>query len=130
MAEFLLYEILNQPRGKENPNYLTGECVSQLQQYFNGKRKIFNLPLEFSGTGFQKLVWAELLTIPHGKTRSYSEIAGQIDSGPRAVGSANRLNKLPIIVPCHRVIGIDGKLVGYALGLDRKLWLLKHEQGL
>ena len=102
----------------------------QLLGYFAGERDCFELPLDFAGTEFQQKVWQALLTIPFGETRSYSQIAQQIGSpkAVRAVGAANGRNPIAIVVPCHRVIGADGKLTGYAGGLDRKIWLLQHEQ--
>jgi methylated-DNA-[protein]-cysteine S-methyltransferase len=112
----------------ENPPCLR-ECVSQLNDYFNGKRKFFNLDLDIEGTEFQKKVWNELLKIPFGKTVSYNDIAKKLGDkeAVRAVGHANGKNPVAIIIPCHRVIGSDGKLVGYAGGLWRKKWLLNFE---
>jgi methylated-DNA-[protein]-cysteine S-methyltransferase len=112
----------------ENPPCLR-ECVSQMNDYFNGKRKTFELKLNIEGTDFQKKVWNELLKIPFGKTVSYNDIAKKLGDkeAVRAVGYANRKNPLAIIIPCHRVIGSDGKLVGYAGGLWRKRWLLNFE---
>jgi len=112
----------------ENPPCLR-ECVSQLNDYFNGKRKSFNLELDVEGTEFQKKVWNELLKIPYGKTVSYNDIAKKLGDkeAVRAVGHANGKNPVAIIIPCHRVIGSDGKLVGYAGGLWRKKWLLNFE---
>lgn len=104
----------------------------QLEEYFQGTRKIFDLPLSPFGTQFQQKVWNALCTIPYGQTRSYKEIASQIQNpkGCRAVGMANNRNPIMIIIPCHRVIGSDGSLVGYASGLDIKEWLLAHEKSL
>lgn len=104
---------------------------SQLTEYFQGTRRIFDLPLNPSGTPFQKKVWQALCQIPYGETRSYKEIALQIDNpkGFRAVGLANNRNPIMLIIPCHRVIGSDGALVGYAGGLHIKEWLLEHEKG-
>lgn len=101
----------------------------QLKEYFEGTRTEFDLKLDPDGTGFQKKVWQKLLQVPYGKTKSYSEIALELGSvlNTRAVGTANGKNPLSIIVPCHRIIGHDGKLVGYAGGLERKRWLLLHE---
>jgi methylated-DNA-[protein]-cysteine S-methyltransferase len=112
----------------ENPPCLR-ECVSQLNDYFNGKRKSFNLLLDVDGTEFQKKVWNELMNIPFGKTVSYNDIAKKLGDkeAVRAVGHANGKNPVAIIIPCHRVIGSDGKLVGYAGGLWRKKWLLNFE---
>ncbi len=105
-------------------------CLSQLDQYFYGKLKTFSLPLDLQGTDFQKKVWGVLLNIPYGTTRSYGDIAKKIDhkNASRAVGNANNKNKIAIIIPCHRVIGSDGSLTGYASGLWRKEWLLAHER--
>ena len=108
---------------------LTHRCKQQLSEYFEGKRKIFDLPLDPAGTDFQKSVWACLLTIPFGQTVSYRDIAERINKpkSVRAVGAANGKNQIGLIVPCHRVIGSDLTLTGYAGGLERKAWLLKHE---
>lgn len=106
------------------------DCIRQLDEYFKGKRITFDLPLIISGTDFQKKVWNELKKIPFGKTASYKEIAlkaGNIKA-VRAIGNANNKNKIAVIIPCHRVIGSDGKLSGYAGGVKRKKWLLEHER--
>ncbi len=105
------------------------DCVHQLQDYFEGNRKQFSLQLNPQGTAFQKRVWDALLTIPHGKTLSYLQLSQQLGGvkAIRAVANANGKNPLWIIVPCHRVIGSDGSLTGYAGGLSRKQWLLEHE---
>lgn len=104
-------------------------CVEQLIQYFNGQRRVFELPLNQPGTAFQQGVWNELIAIPYGKTISYMELA--IKTGDtkatRAVANANGKNNIAIIVPCHRVIGSNKDLVGYAGGLWRKKWLLELE---
>jgi methylated-DNA-[protein]-cysteine S-methyltransferase len=107
------------------------DATEQLDQYFAGQRTEFDLKLDMRGTEFQKNVWNALLTIPYGETRSYGEIAKQIGrpDRARAVGAANGSNPVSIIVPCHRVIGADGRLVGYGGGLDRKRFLLDHESG-
>ncbi|TDE04930.1 methylated-DNA--[protein]-cysteine S-methyltransferase [Flavobacterium hiemivividum] len=105
------------------------ECVNQLDSYFAGKRSDFSIVLNPKGTEFQQKVWKGLLQIPFGKTRSYleqSKILGDVKA-IRAVASANGKNPLWIVVPCHRVIGADGSLTGYAGGLWRKKWLLEHE---
>ncbi len=114
----------------EKPNAITRRCKKQLQEYFAGKRKKFELPLELEGTEFQKKVWKALMKIPYGKTASYGEIAGKINNkkAVRAVGGANNKNKIAIVIPCHRVIGADGSLTGYAGGLNIKQWLLNHEK--
>ena len=105
------------------------ESVSQLNKYFNGKRTNFTFKLNPSGTEFQQKVWKGLLEIPFGKTISYLELSKKLGDvkAIRAVASANGKNPLWIVVPCHRVIGTDGSLTGYAGGLWRKKWLLEHE---
>lgn len=105
------------------------EAVSQLADYFDGKRKDFNFKLNPKGTDFQQKVWQELLNIPFGKTISYLDLSKKLGDvkAIRAVASANGKNPLWIVVPCHRVIGTDGSLTGYAGGLWRKKWLLEHE---
>ena len=102
---------------------------AQLSSYFAGERRAFDLPLDPGGTPFQRRVWDELRRIPHGSTVSYAELARAVGSprGPRAVGAANGRNPLPVVVPCHRVVGTDGRLTGYAGGLAAKAWLLRHE---
>jgi methylated-DNA-[protein]-cysteine S-methyltransferase len=104
-------------------------AVRQFDEYFAGKRKIFDVPIKQTGTDFQQKVWSELIKIPFGKTISYLQLAQRLGDvkSIRAAASANGRNKLSIIVPCHRVIGADGKLVGYGGGLPRKKWLLDHE---
>jgi len=101
----------------------------QLIEYFSGQRKVFDIPLDFEGTDFQKKVWSALLTIPYGETRSYKQIAQQLgnEKAVRAVGAANGKNPISIIAPCHRVIGSGGALVGFAGGLDKKEILLRLE---
>ncbi len=105
------------------------DCVLQLDEYFNGKRKQFDLKLNPQGTDFQKRVWNELLLVPFGKTRTYLEQAKQLGDvkAIRAVASANGKNPIWIIISCHRIIGSDGSLTGYAGGIWRKKWLLEHE---
>ena len=105
------------------------EAYQQIQDYFNGERRDFTFKLNPSGTEFQKKVWQGLLEIPFGKTMSYQELSIQLGDvkAIRAVASANGKNPLWIVVPCHRVIGTDGSLTGYAGGLWRKKWLLDHE---
>ncbi len=104
-------------------------CVEQLIQYFNGERRIFDLPLNQTGTAFQQDVWSLLTQIPFGKTISYLDLARQTGDtkATRAVANANGKNNIAIIVPCHRVIGSTGELTGYAGGLWRKKWLLELE---
>lgn len=106
------------------------ETQKQLHEYFSGQRQVFELPLDFEGTEFQQKVWQALLTIPFGETRSYKQIAEQIGNvkAVRAVGAANGKNPISIIAPCHRVVGANGKLVGFAGGLENKDILLKIEK--
>ncbi|WP_397364284.1 methylated-DNA--[protein]-cysteine S-methyltransferase [Olleya sp. R77988] len=105
------------------------DCVIQLNEYFEGKREQFSLKLNPQGTIFQKHVWEELQNIPYGKTTSYLSLSKKLGDvkAIRAVANANGKNPLWIIIPCHRVIGSDGSLTGYASGLHRKQWLLEHE---
>jgi len=105
-------------------------CRLELDEYFSGSLKNFTVPLDITGTEFQKLVWMTLCTISYGETVSYLNVAEMIGdkNSVRAVGLANNKNSIPIIIPCHRVVGKDGKLVGYAGGLWRKHWLLNHEK--
>lgn len=105
------------------------DAVYQLNEYFEGARTEFNLTLNPVGTKFQKKVWVELQNIPYGKSKSYLELAKALGdpNATRAAASANARNPLWIVVPCHRVIGTDGSLTGYAGGLHRKQWLLNHE---
>ena len=113
----------------ESPTPATQQCIEELDEYFYKGRKFFSVELDLRGTDFQKKIWNALLNIPFGKTVSYSDLAmatGDLKS-VRAVGLANGQNPIPIIVPCHRVIGKDGNLVGYGGGLDKKEWLLRHE---
>ena len=108
---------------------LLREACDQLQDYFDGKRMSFNLPLAPEGSAFQKRVWAALCAIPPGETRSYADIARAISSAPRAVGGANGANPIPLFIPCHRVIAADGSLGGYSGGDGpaTKRYLLDHE---
>lgn len=130
---FFEYEIENI---KKSSNYIIKEttlikkATSQLFEYLNGKRRDFNLPLLKEGTDFQISVWNELLKIPYGETRSYKDIAIAINNekAVRAVGMANNRNKIPIFIPCHRVIGSNKKLVGYGGGLEIKEFLLNLEK--
>lgn len=114
---------------RETPSVLV-ECYNQLDEYFKGNRHEFTFPYQFKGTDFQKTVWNALIKIPFAETESYRGIAVSIgnEKAIRAVGSANGRNKLSIVIPCHRVIGSNGKLTGYAGGLWRKEWLLQHER--
>lgn len=118
----------NQPISTIIPDSLS-TCVAQLSEYFDGKREDFDLKLNPQGTEFQRKVWEILLEIPFSKTRSYleqSKVFGDVKA-IRAVASANGKNPIAIIIPCHRVIGSDGSLIGYAGGKWRKQWLLNHE---
>ncbi|MBC9915053.1 methylated-DNA--[protein]-cysteine S-methyltransferase [Chitinophaga varians] len=112
------------------PPHLLLECAQQLHEYFAGDRKVFELPIQQPGTDFQQTVWEQLTRIPFGQTISYLQLAHRIGNPKsiRAVGTTNGKNQLAIIVPCHRVIGANGMLVGYAGGLWRKRWLLEHER--
>lgn len=111
------------------PDKLFDECSIQLTEYFEGKRKKFSLPLSFAGTTFQQRVWRQLSEIPFGKTWSYLDMAIKLGDPKciRAAASANGKNPFSIVIPCHRVIGKNGSLTGYAGGLWRKKWLLDHE---
>jgi len=104
--------------------------LSQLDEYFCGKRKSFDLPLNINTTPFRRKVFGSLLNIQYGETASYKQIAEKINNprAVRAIGGANNKNPIAIIIPCHRVIGADGSLVGYSGGIERKIWLLRHEQ--
>ena len=114
---------------EQNPNAVTELAVKELLEYFNGERKSFTVRCSFGGTPFQNKVWSALCDIPYGETASYSDIAKNVGSpnACRAVGSANNKNPVPIIVPCHRVIGKNGALVGYAGGIEIKKKLLQIE---
>jgi len=105
------------------------QAVEQLIEYFHGQRRFFELPISQQGTGFQQKVWSELMNIPFGKTISYLELSRRLGDPKviRAAAAANGRNNVAIIVPCHRVIGSNNQLVGYAGGLPRKKWLLQHE---
>jgi O-6-methylguanine DNA methyltransferase len=110
----------------------TAPAIQELQEYFEGKRRAFTVPLDLRGTEFQKKCWNALLKIPYGETRSYAQIARSVDcpQGFRAVGMANHDNPVPIIVPCHRVLASDGSLGGYGGGLEVKRQLLELEGAL
>ncbi|WP_156295297.1 methylated-DNA--[protein]-cysteine S-methyltransferase [Jeotgalibaca dankookensis] len=112
---------------KETP--LLRVAKQQLSEYFAGQRTVFDLPIKTAGTAFQQQVWQALKAIPYGETRSYKEIAAAIDNpkAVRAVGGANNKNPISIVIPCHRVIGSSGQLVGYGGGLDAKVFLLALE---
>jgi methylated-DNA-[protein]-cysteine S-methyltransferase len=106
------------------------KSVRQLEEYFNGKRNTFDLELSPEGTDFQQKIWKLVASVPYGETTTYLDIAIRSGSekNTRAVGFANGKNPIPVIIPCHRIIGSNGKLTGYAGGLERKKWLLLHEQ--
>jgi methylated-DNA-[protein]-cysteine S-methyltransferase len=106
------------------------EAIKQFDEYFRGTRKDFNIKCEVQGTEFQKKAWKALMEIPYGETRSYKQQAIQIgnEKATRAIGNANSKNLISIIIPCHRVIGSNNSLTGYAGGLNRKKWLLEHEK--
>ena len=116
------------PNSKQPP--LIKKITKQLDEYFSKKRTIFDIPIHYNGTPFQNKVWEELLKIPYGNTLSYGDITKKLGKPPltsRAIGTANSKNKIAIIIPCHRVIRSNGKLSGYAGGIDKKIWLLNHE---
>ncbi len=121
---------VEEPDAENSRNEVLKETEKQLKEYFEGRRSGFDLPLKPEGTEFQQRVWQALLKIPFGETASYKNIAEMIGKpkAMRAVGLANGRNPIPIIIPCHRVIGADGKLIGYSSGLWRKEWLLNHEK--
>lgn len=118
--------------GVEQETALIKEAYQQLSEYLKGERKEFDLPLNPKGTDFQKRVWRALCDIPYGEMRSYKQIAKAVGNSKavRAVGMANNRNPITIVVPCHRVIGADGKLVGYGGGLEMKEFLLRLEKSL
>lgn len=111
---------------------ITDLAARQLTEYFNGSRVSFDLPIAPAGTAFQQQVWRALLSVPYGHTACYGDIARQINNskGVRAVGLANSRNPIAIIIPCHRIIGANGTLTGYAGGLDKKEWLLRLEKAI
>ena len=118
------------PAGVSCDDSVNRETVQQLSEYFEGKRTRFDIPLDVEGTAFQKAVWSELLRIPYGETRSYGDIAEAIGrpGAARAVGMANHDNPIAVVIPCHRVVGKDGSLTGYAGGLHLKAQLLSIER--
>ena len=120
---------LKDSKQEEFPSPIIEQCKSELDEYFSGHRKFFSFEMDLRGTAFQIKVWNELLNIPFGKTISYEELAIRIGNikSIRAVGLANGQNPIAIVVPCHRVIGKSGELIGYGGGLDKKIWLLEHE---
>ena len=140
MFEFPIEKRITEHRKKFNesftevsspPNDILASLKTQINEYFDGHRKSFDLPIDLIGTDFQCSVWKALMTIPFGKTMSYLELAKSMGNaeGVRAVASANGQNRLPILIPCHRVIASDGKLTGYSGGISRKETLLSLESG-
>jgi methylated-DNA-[protein]-cysteine S-methyltransferase len=119
----------NSPDMEESTSPVLEQAIKQLDEYFAGNRKVFDFPVKQSGTIFQQTVWTELINIGYGETISYGQQSERMKSplAIRAIAAANGQNNLWIVVPCHRVIGADGKLTGYAGGLWRKKWLLEHE---
>lgn len=117
------------PAGTEKPSALLKRAARQLDDYFDGKRRTFDLPLKPAGTAFQRKVWGRLAAIPRGRAETYGAIAKQLKSGARAVGTACGANPIPILIPCHRVLGAGGRLGGYSGegGVATKRWLLEHE---
>lgn len=130
-AIFSAMFVENEKKVTEKP-ILLKEAIKQFDEYFRGIRKDFDIRYEVQGTEFQKRVWMGLTEIPYGETLSYKEMAIIIgnEKATRAVGNANSKNVIGIIIPCHRVIGSDKSLIGYAGGLNRKQWLLEHEKGI
>lgn len=112
------------------PNEITDRCVKQLEEYFSGERREFDIPVNAKGSEFQVRVWEELMKIPFGQQLTYLQLAEKLGDRnlSRAVAAANSKNRISIMVPCHRVLGRGGKLTGYAAGLWRKDWLIKHER--
>ena len=127
--KIIVLGFLRKAKQKEILTPLIEQCISELEEYFLGKRKSFSFAMDLRGSDFQVSVWNELLNIPFGKTISYEELAIRVGDikMTRAVGLANGQNPIAIVVPCHRVIGKSGDLTGYGGGLDRKIWLLEHE---
>ena len=123
-------QFINKKYGTEKETLLIKKTKKELMEYFDGKRKIFDIPIKLNGTDFQVKVWKELLKVPYGKTCTYLDIAKKIENpnASRAVGMANNKNKIQIIIPCHRVIGSNKKLIGYAGGIKVKEKLLKLEK--
>jgi methylated-DNA-[protein]-cysteine S-methyltransferase len=117
------------PRQTQGVDPVLEQAHRQLDDYFLGRRRAFDLPLSYAGTAFQNRVWAALQTIPYGTTLSYVELAYQINQpkAARAVGAANGKNPLCLVIPCHRVVAANGNLGGYSGGIEAKQWLLSHE---
>jgi methylated-DNA-[protein]-cysteine S-methyltransferase len=128
--QFLVTTDIERRGNAEHGNAITALAIEQLSEYFAGERHIFALPLAPQGTEFQHKIWTALQTIEFGVSCSYGDIAKHIHqpTAARAVGMANSKNPIAIVIPCHRVIGKNGTLTGYAGGLDKKSWLLQHEQ--
>jgi methylated-DNA-[protein]-cysteine S-methyltransferase len=128
--QFLVTTDIERSGNAEHGNAITALAIEQLSEYFAGERHIFALPLAPQGTEFQHKIWTALQTIEFGVSCSYGDIAKHIHqpTAARAVGMANSKNPIAIVIPCHRVIGKNGTLTGYAGGLDKKSWLLQHEQ--
>ncbi len=122
-------KFVNEPAAETHSCDLIKRCINQLNDYFAHKLFQFTLPFDLAGTAFQQSVWNKLATLSYGVTSSYSDIANSLQKPKalRAVGSANSKNPVAILLPCHRVIGSNGHLTGYAWGVDRKRWLLEHE---
>ncbi|MHA1185956.1 MAG: methylated-DNA--[protein]-cysteine S-methyltransferase [Candidatus Heimdallarchaeota archaeon] len=127
--EILACNFVEQEKSSTTKPTILLESLKQLKEYFNGNRVKFDLKLRLNGTVFQNVVWKALQTVPYGKTISYKELAKKIEheTANRAVGSANGQNPISIIIPCHRIIGSDGKLRGYGAGIEKKKWLLEFE---
>ncbi len=131
-----IYSILFSEEGNQDTRLDDGvpkvliDCYEQLDEYFKGNRRDFTFPYIMEGTDFQKAVWTELKEISYGKTLTYKELAKSVgkEKAVQAVGNANGKNRLSIVIPCHRIVGSDGKLTGYSGGLRRKEWLLQHEK--
>lgn len=122
-------QFVENPTEIEQKNEISESVILQLQEYFDGKRQEFDLPLKPFGTDFQKEVWKELLKIEFGQLSNYKSIAISLGdpNKNRAVGNANGANPIPIIIPCHRVIGSNNNMIGYSGGIDKKRWLIEHE---
>jgi methylated-DNA-[protein]-cysteine S-methyltransferase len=128
-SEILSVEFVEHHRTEYQSHTTVREGVRQIDEYMRGQRREFDLFLGLYGTDFQVKVWRQVLTVPYGQVATYQEIADAIGNprAVRAVGAANGRNPLPLVVPCHRIVGRDGRLVGYGGGLWRKEWLLRHE---
>jgi methylated-DNA-[protein]-cysteine S-methyltransferase len=128
-SEIRSIQFTDQRRTRYETRAIVWEGMRQIDAYMSGQRREFDLPLGLYGTDFQVKVWRQVLTVPYGQVATYQEIADAIGNprAVRAVGAANGRNPLPLVVPCHRIVGRDGRLVGYGGGLWRKEWLLRHE---